>query len=231
MSWELPKSAEFDGKIYDHRWDYREILKLLTLLGDEEKPEYLRWYAGLAYFFFGEVPEDEGAMAYMASFLTAGETNSPGPRLYDWEQDAQLIAAGVNAVAGFEVRSRKDLHWWTFLGYFRAMGEGQFSFVVGIRQKLRRGQKLEPHELEYYRSNPAAVRLHSPGNPEKQRLEALLRQSPLPGERVPPQGAGVGCSPHPSASQTAICSGMPATGRHDITRFAALCSTPQGEAL
>lgn len=182
MSWALPDRW---GN-YPHRTDYRDILKLLALLGDEEKPEFLRWYTALCYFFTEEVPEAAAgaAMEYMASFLTAGEKCAPGPRLYDWQADAQLIAAEVNAVAGFEVRSVPYLHWWTFLGYFRAIGEGQFSLVVGIRDKLRRGKRLEPHEQEFYRSHRAQVRLKSPDSLEKQRLEALLakaseREGPL----------------------------------------------------
>lgn len=176
MSWGLPESAAFGGKEYAHRSDFREILKLLALLGDEEKPEFLRWYTGLFYFFREEIPQKhmEAALRYMAHFLTAGEKAAPGPRLYDWDQDAQLIAAGVNTVAGFEVRALKYLHWWTFLGYFRSMGEGQFALVVGIREKLRRGKRLEPHEQEFYRSHASTVRLKSPDTAEKRRLEALL---------------------------------------------------------
>ena len=177
MSWALPEKATFYGKEYRHRTDFREILKLLSLLGNEEKPEFLRWQTGLCYFFYCALPEELAAegMEYLSRFLTAGEQSAPGPRLYDWEHDAQSIAAGVNAVAGFEVRSVPHLHWWTFLGYFRSMGEGQFSLVVGIRDKLRRGQKLEPHEQEFYRSHRAAVCLPTPDSPEKHRLEALLK--------------------------------------------------------
>ena len=172
MSWALPDS----WGDFPHRTDFREILKLLALLGDEGKPDLLRWQAALCYFFRGEFPEDtQGAMAYMADFLTAGEPCAPGPKLYDWAHDAQRIAAGVNAVAGREVRAMEYLHWWTFLGYFRAMGEGEFSLVVGIRDKLRRGRKLEAHEQEYYRAHRAAVKLPTPDSPEKRRLEALLQ--------------------------------------------------------
>lgn len=171
MSWALPTAW---GK-YPHRTDFREILKLLALLADESKAEFFRWQAALCYFFRGEFPEDTAAaLAYLSDFLTAGEPCAPGPRLYDWAHDAQRIAAGVNAVAGREVRAMDYLHWWSFLGYFRAMGEGEFSLVVGIREKLRRGKKLEPHEQDYYRAHRAAVKLPAPDSPEKRRLEALL---------------------------------------------------------
>lgn len=186
MSWELPQAATFAGKNYPHKSDFRDILKLLALLGDESKPEFLRWHTGLYFFFEEDVPEEatREAMEYMSGFLSAGERCAPGPRLYDWEADAQLIAGEVNAVAGREVRAMAYLHWWTFLGYFRSIGEGQFSLVVGIRDKLRKGKKLEPHEQEFYRQHRSQVRLRNPDSPEKQRLEGLLakaseREGPL----------------------------------------------------
>lgn len=176
MTWALPESATFLGKEYRHRTDFREILKLMALLSDESQPEFLRWHTALYYFFRQEIPGEatEEALAYLGNFLTAGEDSAPGPRLFDWEADAQFIAAGVNAVAGFEVRRAEYLHWWTFLGYFRSMGEGQFSYLVGIREKLRKGRKLDPQEAEFYRSHRALVQLKSPDTEEKRRLEALL---------------------------------------------------------
>ena len=82
------------------------------------------------------------AMEKMSLFLCAGRPEKPGPKLLDWEHDAPLIVADVNRVAGTEVRSMEFLHWWTFLGWFHALGEGQLSTVVAIRGKLARGKKL-----------------------------------------------------------------------------------------
>ncbi len=176
MSWALPESATFGGVEYRHKTDFRDILKLLGLLSDETKPALHRWHTALFYFYGEDIPQEihREAMDYLGDFLAAGEKSAPGPRLFDWQADAQSIAAGVNAVAGFEVRGAKTLHWWTFLGYFRAMGEGEFSLVVGIRDKLRRGKKLEPQEEAFYRANRARIQLKSPDTEEKRRLEALL---------------------------------------------------------
>ena len=95
MSWGLPKSVTFSGKEYPHRSDFREILKLLSLLGDENKPETLRWYAACFYFYQGQLPPAEEAVSYLERFLTAGQKAAPGPRLFDWNHDAQLIAGAV----------------------------------------------------------------------------------------------------------------------------------------
>ena len=82
--------------------------------------------------------------------------------------------AAVNAVAGREVRGLEYLHWWTFLGYFRSIGEGPFATVVAIRDKRRRGAKLLPYEQEFARTHAGLLKLPTPDTPEKQRLEALL---------------------------------------------------------
>ena len=99
-------------------------------------------------------------MEYLAQFITCGQQDDKlAPKLIDWEQDAQPIIADVNKVAGTEIRALPFLHWWTFMAWFNAIGEGQLSMLVTIRDKLRRGKKLEKHEQEYYRQNRSRVDL------------------------------------------------------------------------
>ena len=177
----LPDSAVLGGREYPHRTDFREMLKVFSVLNDGEKPEILRWYTAISYFFTVDIPPRHfgEAMEYLAQFLTCGEMGRPGPKLFDWEQDATAIIADVNAAAGREVRQEK-LHWWTFLSYFHGIKEGQLSNLITIRQKLRRGEKLEAHEQEFYRANPERVvlRKNSAPDPEKARLIAMLDGNP-----------------------------------------------------
>ena len=180
--WQLPREAVLAGKSYPHRTDYREILKLMTLLSDGSRPEGMRWLRALAYFYQAPIPRESEpeAMAYLSDFLTCGERGTPGPKLLDWQQDAQEIIADVNTVAGQEIRSLPYLHWWSFLSFFHGIREGQLSLLVGIRDKLRRGKKLEPYEEEYYRRNKKKIRLHAPESSEdtahRRQLEALLNE-------------------------------------------------------
>jgi hypothetical protein len=100
------------------------------------------------------------------------------PKLLDWDQDAQVIIADINKVAGTEVRSLPFLHWWTFLSFFHAIGEGQLSTLISIREKLRTGKKLEKWEQEYCRRNRSRVALPKKYSPEElaeqERLKRLL---------------------------------------------------------
>ena len=71
----LPSSAEFGGREYPHRTDFREMLTVFSVLNDEKKPELLRWYTAISYFFKEEIPARHraAAMEYLADFLTCGD--------------------------------------------------------------------------------------------------------------------------------------------------------------
>lgn len=178
--WTLPKEAALGGKTYPHKTDYRQILKLMAVLSDEGKPVRLRWLTALCYFYEGPIPPElePEAMEYLSDFLSCGEPGTAGPKLLDWERDAPEIIADINAVAGREIRSEPYLHWWSFLSFFHGIKEGRLSQLVTIRDKLRRGRKLEPHEREYYRTHKDKIRLRPPESSadtaKRKALEALL---------------------------------------------------------
>ena len=165
MTWSLPQTATIGGVEYQLNTDYRDVLEIIEYLNDPENPEYLRWQIAVALFYdCEEFPEEhlQEAMEYLAAFIACDDTPSAlSPKLLDWEQDAQIIVADVNKVAGTEIRAVPYLHWWTFLSYFRAIGEGQLLTLVSIREKLRTGKKLEPWEQEYYHKNPERVILRT----------------------------------------------------------------------
>lgn len=160
--WRLPTSATIGGALYPINADFRDILDIFRYLNDLDRPEYIRWRIAVALFYEGDIPREhqQEAMEYLAQFITCGEQdNKPAPKLIDWEQDAQIIVADINKVAGQEIRSLPFLHWWTFVAYFNAVGEGQLSTLVSLRDKLRRGKKLEKWEKEYCRKNEEKVSL------------------------------------------------------------------------
>ena len=179
--WLLPETAVIGGIEYEINADFRDVMDIMKVLTDPDCPEYTRWLTAIALFYEGEVPKahEFEAMEYLASFISYGERDArPGPRLLDWEQDAQAIIADVNKVAGREIRSLPYLHWWTFLSFFPAIGEGQLSTIVSIRDKLQRGKKLEKWEQDYYRDNKSRVDLRKRYSEEElaeqERLKKLL---------------------------------------------------------
>ena len=167
-AWELPQSAIFGGITYRLHTDYRDILEIFSYFDDPDLPEHLKWRIALALFYREEIPKAylQEAMVFLADFLRGGrqEDEKPAPKLLDWEQDGSVIVAEVNNIAGQEIRSLPYVHWWTFLSWFHSIGEGQLSLLVGIREKLRKGKKLEPH-----------------GNPSNRNRRITPRKGVLPG--------------------------------------------------
>ena len=143
------------------------VLDCFAVLNDVELSEQERIFAFLIIFYedFDDLEsvlstneEDLQSLVDKAFlFFNCGQEHIAGETNYktiDWEQDAQLISSAVNKVAGKEVRAETYLHWWTFMGYFNAVGESALSTVVGIRSKILKGKKLEKYESDFRRENP-----------------------------------------------------------------------------
>lgn len=167
--YELPTTIVISDKTYTIRnqGDYRMVLDCFQVLNDIELDKNERIFACLIIFYedFNDLESvlsvsDEDLQALVDNaflFFNCGQTKTGAETNYktiDWEQDSQLISSAVNNVAGREIRADNYLHWWTFMGYFNAVGESALSTVVGIRSKIMKGKKLEKYEQEFRRDNP-----------------------------------------------------------------------------
>ena len=117
-AWKLPQSAVIGGIKYKINSDFRDVLEIIKYLTDVRKSEYSRWMIALALFYEEEIPAEhqEEAAKFLSDFISYGvPEDKPGPKLVDWDQDASLIVADVNKVAGREIRAESYMHWWTFL--------------------------------------------------------------------------------------------------------------------
>ena len=186
--WELPTSVELGGAYYAVNTDFRDILEIINYLQNPEDTPQLRIMVALALFYdnWECVPKEhwQEAMQQLMWFISGGEEEQddrPSPKLIDWEQDKGLIVSDINCVAGCEIRALPHLHWWTFLSWFGGIGEGRLSTVVAIRNKLRKGKKLEKWESEYYRENRSVVDFHRKYTSEE---DALLMDLLGGGETV-----------------------------------------------
>lgn len=164
----LPKTLTLNGqsfRIVDDG-DYRAILDCMQTLEDSSLSRQERPVACLLMFFEDvNTPADlkklgdlEVALKAVYKFINCGQDEHPGVqnfKVMDWESDAQMIASAINKVAGFDVRTPdRYAHWWTFMGWFSAIGESTFSTVVNIRTKIKEGKKLEKWEKDFKRNNP-----------------------------------------------------------------------------
>lgn len=164
----IPISVVIDNIEYGIRnnGDYRVILDCFSALQDVDLTEQERVFASLI-IFYQDLNSVEDVLVQdnlvdrvteMYKFFNCGDTDTIGTKvpykLIDWEQDSQLISSAINAVANTEIRSSPYIHWWTFMGYFSAIGKSLLSNVITIREKLLKGKKLEKYEREFRRDNP-----------------------------------------------------------------------------
>ena len=200
----LPEHLTVGDTDYPIRSDYRNVLDVFEAFNNPELTDAEKWEVAIYMMFecfscyedafeaakAGFLVEDvvdyfplEEAMKQINWFISAGmpdgiDLEKP---VYDWKKDEQLIFSSVNKVAARETRDPESyLHWWTFLGYFREVGEGTFLFITGIRNKLNKGKKLEKHEKEFLSHNKELVKLEKPKSKEEQEQEdaynALLNE-------------------------------------------------------
>ena len=192
-AWKLPTSLNVGGTDYKIRTDYRVILDILAAMNDsdildpgmtedEKQAEKVLTMLQILYIDFDRMPPSDWkeASEKACEFIDCGirDDGTPKPRLMDWEQDAPIIVPAVNKVCNFDVRSVKYMHWWTFFGYYMEIGECMLSTVVSIRDKKRRGKKLEKWEQEFYRNNKHIVDLRTKkaerSEEEKEELRKLF---------------------------------------------------------
>lgn len=172
-AWELPTSLEVGGKEYAIRTDYRVILDILAAMNDpeifepgmtedEKKIEQTMTMLQILYIDFDSIPpkDYQEAAEKAVDFIDCGikGDDKPKPRTMDWEQDAPIIAPEISKIAGRDIRIG-ETHWWEFFGYYLGIGEGVFNTIVSIREKKRKGKKLEKWEQEFYRNNKKLVDL------------------------------------------------------------------------
>lgn len=184
MTWELPVSLTVGGKGQPIHADFRDVLEVIRRLNEEEQHGQVRVYVAMSLFYtrFDTIPENcyQEAAERMADFIAAGEEpdGRPHPKTIDWVQDRALIISDLNRVAGREVRALPFVHWWTFVAWFNAIGDGQLATVVAIREKRRKGKKLSDWEREFYREHRSSIdfrtRYTQEELDERERLKKLL---------------------------------------------------------
>lgn len=186
MLGQLPRTVAINGREVQINTDYRFALISFEAISDPDLSDGEKLFCmvdaliGVDNLREGEMKE---AIEKCEWFLNGGKENEPhheSAKLMDWIQDEQMIFSAVNDVAGFEIRERSYLHWWTFLGYFNEIREGLFSNVLMIRQKRSRGKELDKSEREFYLKNKDIIDLKN--RYSKEELEYIEKLNKMLGD-------------------------------------------------
>lgn len=194
---ELPTTVTVNNQEYAIRrsGDFRIVLDCFEVLNDYSLTQTERLLVS-AFIFYEDFTEFDDILKVgepnlvalinaMFDFISCGADNNTSRTQYkaiDWHQDEQLICSAINKVAGTEVRALPYLHWWTFMGYFSAIGESALSTIVSIRTKMVKGKKLEKYEREFVQDNPQHFKWDS--RTEEQKEEDELIKKLWSGEEV-----------------------------------------------
>lgn len=177
----LPETLTVGDVNYPIRSDYRNVLQVFEAFNDPDLERADKWIVAIYLIFadFSSADDVEAAVKngfdvkeateQIMWFIRAGadEKKDVERPTYDWVKDEQMIFSAVNKVRGGEVREADYMHWWTFLGYFNEVGEGSFSYIVGIRNKLNNRKKLDKSEKEFYHKNRDLVDMKPPKSKEE----------------------------------------------------------------
>jgi hypothetical protein len=187
---DIPKELTINGINRKIRkdGDFRMVLDCFAALEDNELGKQERILTCLIIFYDGVNSVDDLAEMFgselqepvteMFKFFNCGQVSvgaHTSHKLIDWKQDAPLIASAINNIAGKEIRAESYLHWWTFMGYYLAIGDCPLATVVGIRNKIKTGKKLEKHEREFKKENPHYF-IWDSQSVEQKEAEELIRE-------------------------------------------------------
>ena len=154
--YELPKTAEINGEVFNIRTDYRVILDILSVLNDPELNEQEKATCCIIIFYIEheKIKDYQQALDIMMLFINGNQEDvksTTNIQLMDWEQDINLIIPPINKNMNKDIRELEYLHWWTFLGAYMEIGECTFSTFVCIRDKKAHNKKLEKYEEKIYK--------------------------------------------------------------------------------
>lgn len=178
MSWKLPASLNIGGADFTIRTDFRVILDIFEAMNDPDLPDWAKTQVMVKILYEKTIPDKyyEEAARKAVWFIDCGKEpeQNKKPKLIDWEQDSDLIVAGINKITGtLDIRSIPYMHWWTFMGYFNEIGDGALATIVNIRNKKAHGKKLEKWESEFYRENRKMIDFQTKlSEADQKRLEA-----------------------------------------------------------
>lgn len=178
----LPTTLEISGKQYAIRSDFRVVLSIFEAFEDPEFSEREKIIVTLRSLYIDIIPREYISEAFEKAvwFMDGGDipkTKKAKEKVFDWKYDESILFPAVNKVAGYETRSCRYLHWWSFIGMFNEIGEGLFSTVMNIRNKRAEGKKMDKWEVEFYNSHKNMINIQTAADKaEIEETEAFLKE-------------------------------------------------------
>lgn len=135
---DLPRRVAAEGRTHRVNLDFRRVLKLLAVMADETLIDEAREYLALKCVMRRPPRSAKRRAAVLAAVCAVcfPQRKKPtGPKMTDFEQDADLIRAAFMQEYGVNLW-RDKLHWLEFSALLAGLPEGsRYSDVLGIRAR------------------------------------------------------------------------------------------------
>ena len=130
----LPNGVTVDGKFYKLDFDFRNVLRMMDVLGDKNLMPGAKAYNALKCLT--KRPKNVfNVLEAVEHLLFSRKPQKDAQKVTDFVQDAGMIRAAFLQVYGINLY-RDKLHWIEFTELLNAIPEGsRYSEVVGIRAR------------------------------------------------------------------------------------------------
>lgn len=154
-----PAGVTVDGRFYKLDFDFRNVLRMMDILGRDDLMPDARDY--LALKCLTKHPKKTGKVLNAARSVLFPDKGADGQRVMSFEQDAGLIRVAFRQVYNIDL-ARDKLHWLEFTELLHNLPEGnRFTETVSIRARpLPSATKYNQKEREWLMKAKAQVALH-----------------------------------------------------------------------
>lgn len=155
----LPDGVTVNGKLYKMDFDFRNVLRMMETLGNDDLMPDARDY--LALKCLTKHPKNVPEVLAAVKGLLFDARPGTGERLTSFEQDAGLIRSAFRQEYGIDL-FRDKVHWMEFTELLQNLPEGnRYEEVLGIRARpLPAPTKYNGKEREWLMKAKAQVALH-----------------------------------------------------------------------
>ncbi len=130
----LPDGVTVDGKFYKMDFDFRNVLRMMEVLDDNNLMPGARAYNAL-HCLCKRPKNVFKVLEAVKGLLFTAPRKKADQKVTDWVQDAGLIRAAFRQAYGIDLY-RDNLHWIEFTELLNAIPEGnRYSEIVGIRAR------------------------------------------------------------------------------------------------
>jgi hypothetical protein len=176
----LPETLTVDGKRYRVDLDFRNVLRLVDILGRADLLPASREYLALKCVMKRPPHNTAPVLAALRDLLfppeeTKGHSSPNAPKLTDYAQDADLIRAAFLQAYGINLW-RDKLHWFEFSALLANLPEGtRYADVISIRARpMPEPTKHNAKERQWLMEAKARYALRMTPEEEESRLQASL---------------------------------------------------------